>query len=530
MALSKIKTNSLLDDAVTAAKIATGTIVAADLAANSVDSSELVDGSIDASHIASSAVTNVKTNFQPGTTFKGDGSSTDGKITLNCSQNTHGVSIQSPAHASAATYTLTLPTSNGNANEFLQTNGSGVLTFATAISAIANDSIDSQHYAAASVDLEHMSVNSIDSDQYVDGSIDLAHMSVNSIDSDQYVDGSIDLAHMSANSIDSDQYVDGSIDTAHIADNQVTLAKMAGLARGKIIYGDASGDPAALTVGSNGQALVSDGTDISWGSAGGDADNYFASSGLSSKDLGTGLHIKVADSGADVDSGGGQLIIENNDNAGLSILTNTAGTGMINFGDSGDNNIGRILYDHGNNYMELVTNGSGQARFLSNGDMNVRVGDIFFETAGKGIVLGATSNVAANTLDDYEEGTWTPSLNYAGTTTGVTHEVQNGYYTKIGNRVTVRFSCRVDAKGSGNGHARFSGLPFTGVNAGWDEHAVNLFYDNTSDCWDLVGLLGTTHISLYYHADAGTGMDPAYKAQWTDDFQVFGEGTYSTAS
>jgi hypothetical protein len=43
---------------------------------------------------------------------------------------------------------------------------------------------------------------------------------------------------------------------------------MAGLARGKIIYGDASGDPAALTVGSNGQALVSDGTDISWGSAG----------------------------------------------------------------------------------------------------------------------------------------------------------------------------------------------------------------------------------------------------------------------
>jgi hypothetical protein len=93
-------------------------------------------------------------------------------------------------------------------------------------------------------------------------------MSVNSIDSDQYVDGSIDLAHMSVNSIDSDQYVDGSIDTAHMANDQVTLAKMAGLVRGKIIIGDASGDPAALTVGSSGQALVSDGTDISWGSAG----------------------------------------------------------------------------------------------------------------------------------------------------------------------------------------------------------------------------------------------------------------------
>jgi len=51
-----------------------------------------------------------------------------------------------------------------------------------------------------------------------------------------------------------------------IADNAVTLAKMAGLARGKIIYGDASGDPAALAVGTNGYYLKSDGTDIAWAS------------------------------------------------------------------------------------------------------------------------------------------------------------------------------------------------------------------------------------------------------------------------
>jgi len=70
-----------------------------------------------------------------------------------------------------------------------------------------------------------------------------------------------------ANTIDSDHYVDGSIDTAHLADNQVTLAKMAGLARGKIIYGDSSGDPAALAVGSANYVLTSDGTDVSWAAA-----------------------------------------------------------------------------------------------------------------------------------------------------------------------------------------------------------------------------------------------------------------------
>ena len=74
-------------------------------------------------------------------------------------------------------------------------------------------------------------------------------------------------AKIADDAINSEHYTDGSIDTAHIADNQVTLAKMAGIARGKIIYGDSSGDPAVLTVGSSGQVLKSDGTDISWGDA-----------------------------------------------------------------------------------------------------------------------------------------------------------------------------------------------------------------------------------------------------------------------
>ena len=69
---------------------------------------------------------------------------------------------------------------------------------------------------------------------------------------------------VSDESVDSQAYVDGSIDTAHIADNQVTLAKMAGLARGKVIYGDASGDPAALAVGTAGYVLATDATDLAY--------------------------------------------------------------------------------------------------------------------------------------------------------------------------------------------------------------------------------------------------------------------------
>ena len=64
------------------------------------------------------------------TTVKGDGSSQDGKIILNCSQNSHGVGIQAPPHSANATYTLVLPTSAGSNAQVLTTNGSGVLAWA----------------------------------------------------------------------------------------------------------------------------------------------------------------------------------------------------------------------------------------------------------------------------------------------------------------------------------------------------------------------------------------------------------------
>ena len=74
----------------------------------------------------------------------------------------------------------------------------------------------------------------------------------------------VENAMMADNAIDTAEIAASAVETAKINDNAVTLAKMAGLVRGKIIYGDASGDPAALTVGTADQVLTSDGTDVSW--------------------------------------------------------------------------------------------------------------------------------------------------------------------------------------------------------------------------------------------------------------------------
>jgi len=67
----------------------------------------------------------------------------------------------------------------------------------------------------------------------------------------------------------------------------------------------------------------------------------------------------------------------------------------------------------------------------------------------------------ANTLDDYEKGTWTPSLKFGGASTGMTYGTQTGTYVKIGDEVRVSMNIILTAKGSDTGDATITGLPFT---------------------------------------------------------------------
>jgi hypothetical protein len=98
--------------ALTASDIGNGIITAEKLAANSVTTAKVTNVNITSGKIANDAITNAKTEFTPGLTIKGDGSSADGKLILNCSQNSHGVSTvadvsQTIAPATATTINIT---------------------------------------------------------------------------------------------------------------------------------------------------------------------------------------------------------------------------------------------------------------------------------------------------------------------------------------------------------------------------------------------------------------------------------------
>ena len=102
---------------------ANAAITASDLDNGIVTADKLATNAVTEVKVNADAITNAKTEFTPGLTIKGDGSSADGKLVLNCSQNSHGVSIAGPAHSAGQSYNLILPTSVGTNGQVLATNG-----------------------------------------------------------------------------------------------------------------------------------------------------------------------------------------------------------------------------------------------------------------------------------------------------------------------------------------------------------------------------------------------------------------------
>ena len=109
-----------------------------------IDFIQLLGDVLDIGTPSDATVTNAKTSFvstssAAGLQIKGDGT-TDGTLQLNCSQNSHGIKLASPAHSSQQSYTIKFPTGNITADKFLKvasvsgsgTSGIGQLSFADA--------------------------------------------------------------------------------------------------------------------------------------------------------------------------------------------------------------------------------------------------------------------------------------------------------------------------------------------------------------------------------------------------------------
>jgi hypothetical protein len=96
-------------------------------------------------------------------------------------------------------------------------------------------------------------------------------------------------------------------------------------------------------------------------------------------------------------------------------------------------------------------------------NVTVTAGNLVIGTSGKGIDFSATPGTGTSELlNDYEEGTWTPTV--SGTTTAGTYEIGvNGCtYTKVGRQVTLGVFIQMQSPvtGGGAGALQITGVPF----------------------------------------------------------------------
>ena len=113
--------------------------------------------------------------------------------------------------------------------------------------------------------------------------------------------------------------------------------------------------------------------------------------------------------------------------------------------------------------LTKVTGSGADGLNLSSTDVTISSGDLLFATANKGVVLGVTSNTDGNTLDDYEEGTWTPVIIGSSSAGSGTYSTQSGTYTKVGRTVTFQFAMTW-TNHSGSGNIEIGGFPFNAGN------------------------------------------------------------------
>ena len=161
-------------------------------------------------------------------------------------------------------------------------------------------------------------------------------------------------------------------------------------------------------------------------------------------------------------------------------------------------------------------------------DANISFSEKVRILQGGGLTFNGDT-AAANALDDYEEGTWTPSLTFNSGNTGLSFTVQSGYYTKIGRHVFCTFYLQLSSKGSSTGNARLVNFPFTTNVAAGSRGGGSFTYFHATSVPSNFGQFmllvesGQTEASLRYYNTSAAGMTELSSSHFTSNTTFFGQ-------
>lgn len=219
---------------------------------------------------------------------------------------------------------------------------------------------------------------------------------------------------------------------------------------------------------------------------------------------------------------------------GVYVQNSSFGSGIIennNFAAFGTGTVG--VYVGGSNleYWEVVNNLTASLATAYNPTSGYkRFSDAL--SAHYQIRFAATPFLSSdpNTLDDYEEGSWTPVLGGDGGETGQVYAQQVGYYQKIGRVVYFTFLVELSTEGTVGLEAKLKGLPFTifaasGLSCGYVNDFANL--ETSVVDLSLRADVGTT--SMYFRALTAAAASKSFvvaSSLYTNTTLISGGGWY----
>ena len=170
------------------------------------------------------------------------------------------------------------------------------------------------------------------------------------------------------------------------------------------------------------------------------------------------------------------------------------------------------------NVTVLTANSSGLT-YVPTGNVNINIGGTSANLTmnlltANGIKFPASQVASgdANTLDDYEEGDWTPTITASSSNPTVSYSEQIGKYTKIGRMVSIQGRVALSSFSGGSGNFRLSGLPFT--NATSISGAGTSFFSNVnlSSGYSTAGLYFGGNDSFLSLAESGDDVSASQMA------------------
>jgi hypothetical protein len=166
--------------------------------------------------------------------------------------------------------------------------------------------------------------------------------------------------------------------------------------------------------------------------------------------------------------GADQLVIQNSGSCGITIDATSGTNSNLFFADGATGSEayrGYVQYSHPTDTLRLGASGANELE-ISTGSVKVTDGNLVIGGAGHGISFinaadtATGETVSSSVLDDYEEGTFTPTL--GGQLNGQSYDHQYGHYTKIGNMVTCHVEVNLAGDpGSHSSNVSIGDLPFT---------------------------------------------------------------------